>query len=301
MKELVFISWSGQRSKAVAEALHGWLPKIIQATETWMSESDIDKGTRWGSEIIRYLEEAHFGLICLTPENLDAPWILFEAGALSKSLEKARVCTYLLNVNPTDIEWPLAQFQHTRAEKEDTRKLVHTANRAMGDTLRERQLDELFEVLWPELEQCLREIPDTQEKPGPQRSERELLTEILELLRNLTRASESRSVTTFHIRQEGMRMFEEVRQLLLKERDTVNPDASGQALSLTDLAMLQQIGVIRADFSDFADRYNEVKKLLSMIRPYTPKDLQRLLDNMRSLRGDVGLILVDEIQGLVQK
>jgi hypothetical protein len=289
MKELVFISWSGQRSKAVAEALHRWLPKIIQATETWMSESDIDKGTRWGSEIIRYLEEAHFGLICLTPENLDAPWILFEAGAISKSLEKARVCTYLLDVSHADIEWPLAQFQHTRAEREDTRKLVHTVNRAMSDALRESQLDELFEVLWPELEQCLREIPDTQEKPGPQRSERELLTEMLELLRNHTRAHGA--ISTFPYYQERfMKMFEEVYQLLLNKRDTVRPDASGMPLSLIDLEMLQEMGFIRADLLDFTERYREVEKLLSMPRrPYTPKESQRLLDNLLFLRRHLGL------------
>jgi hypothetical protein len=87
-----------------------------------------------------------------------------------------------------------------------------------------------------------------------------------------------------------MRMFEEVQELLLRKRDTVNPDASGQALSPTDLAMLQQIGFIRADFPDFAKCYEEVEKLLSMTRrPCTPKELQSLLDNLRKLRRHLGL------------
>jgi len=187
-KELVFISWSGLRSKAVAQALYDWLPKIIQAVDPWMSESDIDKGTRWDPEITRHLEKAHFGLICLTPENLSAPWILFETGALSKSLEKARIWTYLLNVNYTDIEWPLAQFQHTRAETEETRKLVHAINRALGGAVRETHLNELFNNFWSDFERCLKDIPDTQEKSEPQRDEREILTEILELVRYQARA-----------------------------------------------------------------------------------------------------------------
>lgn len=147
------------------------------------------------------------------------------------------------------------------------------------------------------MEQCLRDIPDTQEKPGPQRSERELLTKILELLRNQTRA---RGVPTVWSgvgtpvtppARNQMRMFEEVQQLLLRKRDTVNPDASGQALSLMDFAMLEQVGVIRAHFSDFAKRYEEVEKLLnaSMARPYTPREIESLFQKLLSLRVDVGL------------
>jgi hypothetical protein len=42
----VFISWSGPRSKWIAEFLHSQLPKIIQAARPWMSEENIDKGAR---------------------------------------------------------------------------------------------------------------------------------------------------------------------------------------------------------------------------------------------------------------
>ncbi len=84
----VFISWSGERSKAVAQAWHDWLPNVIQAVEPWMSETDIAKGARWGMDMARELDETRVGIICLTPENLNAPWILFEAGALSKTLEE---------------------------------------------------------------------------------------------------------------------------------------------------------------------------------------------------------------------
>jgi hypothetical protein len=39
----VFISWSGERSKCVAEALRNWIPKIINAVLPWLSSADIDK------------------------------------------------------------------------------------------------------------------------------------------------------------------------------------------------------------------------------------------------------------------
>jgi hypothetical protein len=73
----VFISWSGERSKAVAEALHDWLPNVIQTVRPWVSLADIEKGTRWNTDIASQLAECRVGLICLTPENVSAPWLLF--------------------------------------------------------------------------------------------------------------------------------------------------------------------------------------------------------------------------------
>src|SRR5947209_17570002 len=129
----VFISWSGERSKAVAEALRYWLPNVIQALEPWMSADDIERGTRWRSGLASELEQSSVGIICLTQENLDSTWIHFEAGALSKQQQNTYVCTLLCDVEPTDVREPLAQFQHTRANKDDLRKLIFTINNTLGD------------------------------------------------------------------------------------------------------------------------------------------------------------------------
>ena len=131
----VFLTWSGDRSKAMATALRVWLPNVIQAVEPWMSETDIAKGAGWNSEISSQLELAKIGIVCLTPENLDAPWVNFEAGALSK-ITGSKVCTYLFGLSPTDVEGPLAQFQATKSDdKDDTKKLLHTINRHLGESL----------------------------------------------------------------------------------------------------------------------------------------------------------------------
>ena len=78
----IFISWSGSRSKWVAEALREWLPRILQSARPWMSAADIEKGSRGLNEVSSGLQGMKVGLVCLTPENLNAPWILYEAGAL---------------------------------------------------------------------------------------------------------------------------------------------------------------------------------------------------------------------------
>lgn len=181
----VFISWSGERSKAAAEALRGWLRRVLQAARPWMSETDIDKGSRGLEEIGRALEGIKVGIICLTPENLNAPWILYEAGALSKTLDaKTRVCTYLLGgLRSEDVTGPLSMFQWTKAEREDTRKLLRAVNKALdGSLVPENDLDDLFEGMWPKLEKELAALPMVGGPAAP-RPEREMVAEILDLTR----------------------------------------------------------------------------------------------------------------------
>jgi len=100
----VFIIWSGPRSKVVAVALRNCLPDVMHACEPWISSEDIHAGARGSPELAAQLEQTQFAVICLTPDNLDAPWIHFEAGAASKKLsDKTRVAPYLLDIKPTDI------------------------------------------------------------------------------------------------------------------------------------------------------------------------------------------------------
>jgi hypothetical protein len=187
----VFLCWSGTRSKAVAQALKDWLPLVINAVEPWLS-AEMDKGSRWDDEISTRLEKTKVGIICLTPENLEAKWIHFEAGALSKTKE-ARACTLLVDIkNPGDIEFPLAKFQATKPEKEEMRGLVRTINKLVGEcgekSLTEEHLNEAFTTYWPRLETQLKtaiQLSVTTRKI--ERSSQAMLQEILQLVRDQDR------------------------------------------------------------------------------------------------------------------
>lgn len=76
----VFLSWSGERSQALAQALRDWLPLVLHFAEPWLSHSDIEPGERCASEVSKELEASNFGIMCVTKENTASPWILFEAG-----------------------------------------------------------------------------------------------------------------------------------------------------------------------------------------------------------------------------
>ena len=184
MGNTVFISWSGERSRYVAEALRGWLPVVLQTVKPWMS-ADVEKGTRWETEISARLDEADVGIICLTPENLSSPWLLFEAGALSKKLTKSRVCTYLLDLTPAEVPPPMGMFQHTVFGRDDTRKLLDSINSAQAQPIGKEILDTSFGALWPSLEGKLKDIPPAQEPTKPVRKVEDMVEELLAITRAL--------------------------------------------------------------------------------------------------------------------
>lgn len=184
----VFLSWSGELSHKVALALRDWLPSVIQDVVPYVSSEDIDKGTRWSSDISGELEESKFGILCVTKENLGAPWLCFEAGALSKTIDKAYVSPFLFNIKRSEISGPILQFQSTIFEKDDVFKLISTvyAN-SSNNNLNEERLKKTFDVWWPSLEETLSNIRD--ETPETSKNESEeidtsrVLEEILELSR----------------------------------------------------------------------------------------------------------------------
>lgn len=183
----VFISWSGGRGRAAADALAGWLPQVINALKPWVSTSGIEKGTRWSAEVAAKLEESRAGIVCLTPNSLHADWILFEAGALAKIVADTYVCTFLIGMEPSDVSGPLAQFQATKAVKPDVLKLLETLNGALGEhALTDRHIHEAFEMWWPKLEAHLSHLPNDG-AVVPRRDEHAMVQEILGLVRDISR------------------------------------------------------------------------------------------------------------------
>jgi len=69
---------------------------VIQSVKPFLSSNDIRSGQRWFSEIGKELQNTKFGILCLTPSNKEAPWILFEAGAISKIVDESRVVPLLI-------------------------------------------------------------------------------------------------------------------------------------------------------------------------------------------------------------
>ncbi len=72
----IFIGWSGLHSHKAALLLWAFIPKILDnGVKPWVSSEDIAKGTQWNTELTDALNQAFFGIICLTKVNCNEPWI----------------------------------------------------------------------------------------------------------------------------------------------------------------------------------------------------------------------------------
>ena len=213
MASKVFISWSGDLSKKLAEEVRLCLPGVLQFVKPYFTPNDIEKGTRWSTDIASELESSNAGIICLTKDNLNKPWILFEAGALSKNFGKANVCTILFNLDSSDFSGPLTSFQATKFDKADFKKLLTTVNNTGGESkLDPAVLNDVFEMWWPKLESKINEILSSHvvDIDNAVRSEREILEEVLELTRLNSKRIPRRNEST---RESIMMLIELMQQI----------------------------------------------------------------------------------------
>jgi hypothetical protein len=185
----IFISWSGDTSRLIAEELKNWLPLVIQSAKPFYTPSDIEPGQRWDGVITQKLKECVIGLICLTKDNTEKPWILFEAGALSTSLDKSRVCPILFGIKKAEITGPLAGIQLTEFSMPGFLNLVKTINKnSEHNIIEDTILEKSFKAFYPLLEEKINEILKNHFEKAtsfikPERAERDILEEILDLVR----------------------------------------------------------------------------------------------------------------------
>ena len=190
----IFISWSGDLSRKIGLLLNDWLKEVIQAVDPYFSDEGLRKGSRWFSEICKELEISNFGILCLTSDNLESPWIHFEAGALSKQVGQSNICPLLINISAGEVKDPLSEFTGTKLDKDDIWKLIKGINKEIKDRpLDDTTLQKAFNRCWPEFETNYKRIvaefndrlpPTEKEKRDPN----EILEEVLILVRGMNQS-----------------------------------------------------------------------------------------------------------------
>lgn len=182
----VFISWSGTRSKALASALREWLPMVLQYVEPFVSDKDIAAGERWAQTIAGELEASNFGIICITPENLNSEWVLFESGALSKSMLDGKVIPLLLGLELSDLSGPLSQFQAQKVSETGFVEVIRAINKVAEKPASQKIVDQLVPNLWPTLSETLAKIPEKAPTEKHKRQTHEVLEELVTGVRGLS-------------------------------------------------------------------------------------------------------------------
>ena len=192
----VFISWSGEPSRSVAELLHTKIRFILNSVETFMSKHDIDSGERWSRRINTELDETGFGIFCLTASNIDKPWIHFEAGAISKL--EGRVAGLLIgDLKPTDFNNPLTQFQNGNFDKDNFKKLIFDINKIAK--IDRDIVENNLENEWHKIESEYQEILEAKEDSAAieatiGRTNESIVQEVLERTRNIEKIVASHKI-----------------------------------------------------------------------------------------------------------
>lgn len=211
----VFVSWSGELSKEVAQILKKWIPCIIQSVEVFFSPEDIEKGENWDKKISAELSNCNYGIICLTSENITAPWINFEAGAIAKCLD-SHVTALMVNIKPSDIKGPLSRYQATKFEHDDFWRLIENINKLLDSPLERDVLKNTFEVMWCNIEEEVKNKIGTYiingEKININNHKSEPLEEILQLLRkqNIVLNDSDTLLTVEYLKKNGLYLVQPI-------------------------------------------------------------------------------------------
>ena len=171
---------------------------MLQDVRPFVSSHDLASGARWSTELSRELDEAAFGIICLTPDNLHSDWILFEAGALTKHVEGRACCLLFQQLGPADVSGPLAQFQNRRFDRSEFAKLLSDLNILLPAPLAETNLVMIFEKWWPDLESNI-QAALAQSPPSSESAKREptdIFDELLVRVRNIQHQMEGVATTS---------------------------------------------------------------------------------------------------------
>jgi len=278
----VFISWSGERSRALAQALHGWLPLVLHYVKPWLSDADVSAGDRWATVVAKELESSNFGIICVTPENLNSSWMLFEAGALAKSMQGSRVIPLLFNLEFSDISGPLAQFQAKKCDRDGVDEIVSSINGSCdaGVQVPDERKNQLFSALWPEAEKQFLAVPQEAPTAKHMRPHHEILEELVSSVRGLDTSFRDLEGTLSDSGPRSRRRWRHFHPMMLEEFMRFDSEEGDDPISFLMLA-----GMLREDLpwlaEMLAETYREVCKGDSKSSQRAIDRLRRFLKNIR--------------------
>lgn len=188
----VFISWSGELSKAVATVWRDLVVEVIDGVTPFMSELDIGAGERGLTVIAKELEDTRFGIVVVTQENEYSQWLNYEAGALSKNVgdEPVRVAPSLVDFEKKgDATGPLSQFQRTLLTEEGVGEILDELAKVV--VVDRTSVAKRFRRAWHDEYQQRFEQAKTESGPtrSSNRGTEAMLDEILTLVRDIARTS----------------------------------------------------------------------------------------------------------------
>ncbi len=182
----LFLSWSGEKSQRVASKFYDWIQEVLQPVKPWMSSRNIQAGSLWEKVLHDTLGNTNFGIVFITNDNKDRPFIHFESGILCKGLELSRVCTFLIDMQPEDLlNNPLTAFQATVPTQERIKALILDLNSHLGEHMVDKSvLEKVIDKNILELIDAITSINTERKLKIAKPATEDLLVEILQTVRS---------------------------------------------------------------------------------------------------------------------
>lgn len=162
-KKSIFLSWSGEESKKIAKKLKEELLYFFDnRIDVFFSAADIPSGTEWFAKIKTELQKCQVGILCITKENFDSPWINFESGAMIAC--NIDVIPVLFGASRLSYKSPMDSINNITFEKEEFCKFMQNLNKELGaiipqDTI-EKKARQLFSSLKGKIANSLKILHD---------------------------------------------------------------------------------------------------------------------------------------------
>ena len=276
----VFISWSGSYTKRIALVWQQLVTEMFDMVDVFVSSSSIQAGARPLDEIKQELDGTSIGIVVTTPDNQNAPWLNFEAGALSRAVKNSptRVMPSLVGFDsPSQVTSPLKQYQAKMLDKEGVESILQTiASVAAVEWTRKQQS---FERAWADYNQKFAEVINyhSEQTQSAKRTSEDMLDEVLSIVRDIRTHSYGRMVfeNESKFRLDAVsRAYNEVARWL-DESFSSSPSRFDQAMSAQSLAT----GRILFELHPSSDATDEESKNLI-------KDLSRRFPNYQFRAGE---------------
>ena len=137
-----------------------------------MSTEAISAGDRWNDVITDALDDIDFGLLFVTEENKEKPWLLFEAGALAKNVSRSKVIPIIIDASELELSRsPLFAFQHVGMTKDGVSRVMRSIYKSLERPIISNSvLTTCIDKWWPELDDAYKKL----EKPKPAKAKKKL-------------------------------------------------------------------------------------------------------------------------------
>ncbi|WP_152970184.1 hypothetical protein [Frigoribacterium sp. RIT-PI-h] len=169
----------------MAEALRKALAEVCAGrADVFVSSEDISQGDRELNAILAKLKASDYGIVVLSETNQHRPWINYEGGAMARSLSNP-VSTILLDLSPSDVDWPLAPHQSTQfSDHRYMQRLVSEVATAANPDVPENTVAVLFTNAWEKILESW-QPPVGDDPTANRRSDHDMLAKVVEQMRGI--------------------------------------------------------------------------------------------------------------------